>query len=95
MINCLKYKKIKIVLNTIFFFLLSFNVIPSQIIFDYYGFYDWDKIVDINKERRFVVFNTNGIGTSNIGVQVTGGCDGYLEYFNGYFLAKLYRRRRF
>ena len=71
----------KILLNIIIFFMFSLNAISGQIIFDYYGFYDWDKIVDINKDRRFVVFNTNGIGTSNIGVETTGGCDGFLEYF--------------
>ena len=94
MINSSKYKKIKIVLNILFFFLLSFNAISGQIIFDFYGFLNWNKIVDINKDRRFVVFNTNGIGTSNIGVQMTGGCDGFLEYFKeaidkSYYICKL------
>ena len=51
-----------------FFFLINFKAISTEIIFDYYGFYSWDKIIDINKERRFVIFNTKGIGTSNAGV---------------------------
>lgn len=84
----------KILLNIIIFFMFSLNAISGQIIFDYYGFYNWDKIVDINKDRRFVVFNTNGIGTSNIGVETTGGCDGFLEYFKeeidkSYYICKL------
>ena len=76
------------------FFLINFKAISTEIIFDYYGFYSWDKIIDINKERRFVIFNTKGIGTSNAGVQTTGGCDGFLEYVKGmidksYYICKL------
>ena len=66
-----------------FFFLINFKVISAEIIFDYYGFYKWDQIIDINKERRFVLFNTKGIGNSNTGVQTTGGCYGFLEYIKG------------
>ena len=84
-------KKIHII---IFFFIFNFKAISEEIIFDYYGFYNWDKIIDINKERRFVIFNTKGIGTSNVGVQTTGGCDGFLEYVRGeidksYYICKL------
>ncbi len=48
-------KKIYIIF---FFFIINFKAISTEIIFDYYGFYSWDKIIDINKERRFVIFNT-------------------------------------
>ena len=53
----------KIILNTIIFFMFSFYAMSGQIIFDFYGFLNWTKIVDVNKDRKFVVFNTNGIGT--------------------------------
>ena len=41
-----------------------------------------------------MVFNTKAIGTSNAGVQTTGGCDGFLEYVKGiidksYYICKL------
>ena len=77
-----------------FFFLVNFKAISTEIIFDYYDFYNWEKVIDINKNKRFVVFNTNVIETSNVGVQTTGRCNGFLEYIKGiinksYYICKL------
>ena len=56
----------KILLNTIILFIFSLNAKSSQFIW-FYAFYNWNKTVDINKDRRFVIFDTNGMGETSIG----------------------------
>ena len=84
----------KIFLNIIIFFIFSLNAISSQLSFDFYAFYSWNKVIDINKDRKFVIFDTNGMGETSIGVAMTGGCDGFLEYLKeeidrSYYICKI------
>ena len=43
----------KILLNTIIFFIFSLNAASSQLSFDFYAFYNWNKIVDISLKQGF------------------------------------------
>ena len=65
----------KTLLKISLFIMISMNALSSQLLFDFYAFYNWNKVVDINKDRRFVIFDTKGMGETSIGVAVTGGCD--------------------
>ena len=84
----------KTLLKITLFIMISMNALSSQLLFDFYAFYNWNKVVDINKDRRFVIFDTKGMGETSIGVAVTGGCDGFLEYFRqeidkSYYICKV------
>ena len=66
----------KTLLKISLFIMISMNALSSQLLFDFYAFYNWNKVVDIRKIEDLLSL-IQRVGETSIGVAVTGGCDTY------------------
>ena len=79
----------KYLLNVLLFFIL-FKIAASKILlFDTYGFYNYEKVYSLLGDRKYIVYSNQGVVLTDLGITGETNCNGVQEFEKGKSLSKI------
>ena len=73
----------KFLLSIISVFIFLKTVASNTLLFDTYGFYNYEKVYDISKDRKYIVYSNQGVVLTDIGITGETDCHGVQEFEKG------------
>ena len=90
-------ENMKYLINIIFFFIFFKISASKTLLFDTYGFYNYEKVYSLSGERKYIVYSNQGVVLTDIGITGETNCNGVQEFEKGKSLEQnimcLYRER--
>ena len=81
MIETMKY-----LLNIILFFILFKIASSKTILFDTYGFYNYEKVYSLLGDRKYIVYSNLGVVLTDLVITGETNCNGVQEFEKGKIL---------
>ena len=73
----------KYLLIIISVFILFKTADSKTLLFDTYGFYNYEKVYDISKDRKYIVYSNQGVVLTDLGITGESNCHGIQEFDKG------------
>ena len=73
----------KYLLSIISVFIFLKTVASNTLLFDTYGFYNYEKVYDISKDRKYIVYSNQGVVLTDLGITGESNCYGKQEFEKG------------
>ena len=73
----------KYLLSTIAVFIFLKKVASNTLLFDTYGFYSYEKVYDISKDRKYIVYSNQGVVLTDLGITGESNCHRIQEFEKG------------
>ena len=67
----------KYLLSIISVFIFLKTVASNTLLFDTYGFYSYEKVYDISKDRKYIVYSNQGVVLTDLGITGESNCQEY------------------
>ena len=74
---------VKYLLSIISVFVFLKTVSSNTLLFDTYGFYSYEKVYDISKDRKYIVYSNQGVVLTDLGITGESNCHGIQEFEKG------------
>ena len=79
----------KYLLIIISVFILFKTAASKTLLFDTYGFYNYEKVYSLSGERKYIVYSNQGVGLTDLGITGETNCNGVQEFEKGKSLSKI------
>ena len=90
-------KTVRYLISIILFFIFFKTVASKILLFDTYGFYNYEKVYSLAGERKYIVYSNQGVVLTDLGITGETNCNGVQEFGKGKSLEQnimcLYRER--
>ena len=73
----------KYLLSILSVFIFLNTVASNTLLFDTYGFYSYEKVYDISKDRKYIVYSNQGVVLTDLGITGESNCHGIQEFDKG------------
>ena len=73
----------RLLINIIAIFLCFKKAASNTLIFDTYGFYNYEKVYSVSEDRKYIVYSNKGIVLTDLGITGETNCNGVQEYEKG------------
>lgn len=73
----------KYLLSIISVFVFLKTLASNTLLFDTYGFYNYEKVYDISKDRKYIVYSNQGVVLTDLGITGESNCHGIQEFEKG------------
>ena len=70
----------KYLISIIFVFIFLNKGASNSLIFDTYGFYNYEKVYNISGDRKYIVYSNQGVVLTDLGITGETNCNG-IQYF--------------
>ena len=70
----------KYLLSIISVFILLNTLASNTLLFDTYDFYSYEKVYEISKDRKYIVYSNQGAVLKDLGITGESNCHGIQEF---------------
>ena len=67
----------KFILNILSFFILLKIAASKTLLFDTYGFYNYEKVYSLSGDRKYIVYSNQGVVLTDLGITGETDCHGF------------------
>ena len=67
----------------IFIFFVSFVNASNVLMYDAYGYYNYEKVYNINENRKYIIYSNQAVVLTDLGITGDSNCHGIQEFENG------------
>ena len=62
-------KVMRYLINIILFFIFLKTVVSKTLLFDTYGFYNYEKVYSLSGDRKYIVYSNQGVVLTDLGIK--------------------------
>ena len=73
----------KYLLNIISVFILFKTAASKTLLFDTYGFYNYEKVYSLSGDRKYIVYSNHGVVLTDLGITGETDCHGVQDFEKG------------
>ena len=79
----------KYLLIIISVFILFKKAASKTLLFDTYGFYNYEKVYSLSGDKKYIVYSNQGVVLTDLGITGETNCNGVQEFEKGKSLSKI------